>query len=75
MGLLTCPAHPLTPCRSVPQEEEKTAEAAYDYLSPFLPTLLGTQQLTRTQALEVREKALKAFKDRLIERANIIQVR
>ena len=27
------------------------------------------------QALEVREKALKALKDRLIERANIIQAR
>ncbi|EFJ52641.1 hypothetical protein VOLCADRAFT_102618 [Volvox carteri f. nagariensis] len=57
------------------EEEEEAAEAAYDYLSPFLPTLLGTQQLTRTQALEVREKALKALKDRLIERANIIQAR
>ncbi|KXZ51889.1 hypothetical protein GPECTOR_11g323 [Gonium pectorale] len=57
------------------EEEEEAAEAAYDYLSPFLPTLLGTQQLTRLQALEVREKALKALKDRLIERANIIQAR
>ncbi|KAG2491059.1 hypothetical protein HYH03_010505 [Edaphochlamys debaryana] len=57
------------------EEEEEAAEAAYDYLSPFLPTLLGTQTLTRPQALEVREKALKALKDRLIERANIIQAR
>ncbi|PNW72944.1 hypothetical protein CHLRE_14g612700v5 [Chlamydomonas reinhardtii] len=57
------------------EEEEEAAEATYDYLSPFLPTLLGTQQLSRGQALEVREKALKALKDRLIERANIIQAR
>ncbi|GFR42728.1 hypothetical protein Agub_g3646 [Astrephomene gubernaculifera] len=57
------------------EEEEEAAEAAYDYLSPFLPTLLGTQTLTRVQALDVREKALKALKDRLIERANIIQAR
>ena len=32
------------------------------------------QQLTREQALDVREKCLRALKDRLIERANIIQV-
>jgi hypothetical protein len=49
--------------------------SAADYLSPFLPPLTGMQQLTRDQALEVREKCLRALKDRLIERANIIQVR
>lgn len=63
---------PLPPPRL--QEEEAAQESAYDFLSPFLPTLLGSQQLTRGQALEVREKTLKALKDRLIERANIIQV-
>jgi hypothetical protein len=31
--------------------------------------------LTRKQALAVRERCLRALKDRLIERANIIQVR
>jgi len=57
------------------EEEEEKTEASYDYLSPFLPPLIGMQQLTREQAFEVREKALKALKDRLIERANIIQAR
>jgi hypothetical protein len=31
-------------------------------------------KLTREQALAVRERCLRALKDRLIERANIIQV-
>ena len=48
--------------------------AGHDYLSPFLPSALGAGSLTREQALEVREKCLKALKDRLIERANIVQV-
>lgn len=34
----------------------------------------GSGSLTREQALAVRERCLKALKDRLIERANIIQV-
>ena len=56
-------------------EEEEEKEAAYDFLSPFLPPLIGMQQLSKDQALEVREKCLRALKDRLIERANIIQMR
>lgn len=57
------------------EEEEERTEAMYDYLSPFLPPLIGMAQLNRDQSLEVREKCLKALKDRLIERANIIQAR
>jgi hypothetical protein len=55
-------------------EPEEVQAAAHDYLSPFLPSALGAGSLTREQALEVREKCLKALKDRLIERANIVQV-
>jgi len=56
-------------------EEEEEEEQVYDYLSPFLPPLVGMQKLTRDQALDVREKCLRALKDRLIERASIIQSR
>jgi hypothetical protein len=35
----------------------------------------GAGSLTREQALGVRERCLRALKERLIERANIIQVR
>jgi len=53
---MRCPSHLLR----VPQaeeseeEEEEKTEASYDYLSPFLPPLIGMQQLTREQAFEVR---------------------
>jgi hypothetical protein len=49
-------------------------EVAFDYLSPFMPVIAGTRGLTREEALVVREACLKALKERLIERANIIQV-
>ncbi|KAL6761433.1 hypothetical protein V8C86DRAFT_3131553 [Haematococcus lacustris] len=57
------------------EEEEEKNESTYDFLSPFLPPLIGMQQLNREESLQVREKCLKALKDRLIERANIIQAR
>ena len=31
------------------EEQDEEVQAAYDYLSPFLPALVGTQQLTREQ--------------------------
>ena len=46
-----------------------------DYLSPYLPKIVGARGLTREEALKVREDCLKALRDRLIERANIIQAR
>lgn len=54
-------------------EEAEAPEATYDYLSPFLPNISGTRGLTRNEALHVREVCLRALKERLIERANIIQ--
>jgi hypothetical protein len=56
-------------------DEDADAEAPLDYLSPFLPKVPGMRGLTRDEALKVREECLKALRDRLIERANIIQVR
>ncbi|KAK3273495.1 hypothetical protein CYMTET_18285 [Cymbomonas tetramitiformis] len=47
----------------------------HDYLSPFMPPVIGGRKLSRQEAMDVREKCLKALKDRLIERANIIQAR
>jgi hypothetical protein len=38
------------------EEEEEKSEATYDYLSPFLPPLIGMQQLTREEALQVGSK-------------------
>jgi hypothetical protein len=64
-------------------EPADSEAAAYDYLLPFLPpgmasvgsSAASAGSLTREQALAVRERCLRALKDRLIERANIIQVR
>lgn len=66
-------------------EPADSEAAAYDYLLPFLPPGMASVgssaasgsagSLTREQALAVRERCLLALKDRLIERANIIQVR
>ena len=57
--------------------EEEAVEAAVerDYLTPFMPPGIGHKPLDKAQAKEVREKCLKALKDRLIKRANIIQTR
>ena len=54
------------------KDEEKVE---HDYLSPFLPVVIGGRSLKKSEAMETREKCLKALKDRLIERANIIQAR
>jgi hypothetical protein len=54
-------------------ELSSSAESSYDYLSPYWPDRAGPS-LTREQALEVHQHCLRALKDRLIERANIIQV-
>jgi hypothetical protein len=54
-------------------DEEEVQEQQLDYLSPFLPKTPGTRGLLREEALKVREACLKALRDRLIERANIIQ--
>lgn len=66
-------------------EPADSEAAAYDYLLPFLPPGMASVgssaasgsagSLTREQALAVRERCLLALKDRLIERANIIQAR
>lgn len=48
--------------------------SAADYLTPFLPPGLTGGGMSREHCLGVRERCLRALKDRLVERANIIQV-
>jgi hypothetical protein len=57
-------------------EGDKDEEAVeHDYLSPFLPVLIAGKSMTKPESMDVRERCLKGLKDRLIERANIIQAR
>ncbi|KAJ3415919.1 hypothetical protein HDV05_003760 [Chytridiales sp. JEL 0842] len=56
-------------------EEEEAKVADLDYLSPFLVNYANPSQLTREEALAVRDACLKSLKERLIEKANIIQSR
>lgn len=47
-----------------------------DYLAAYLPVLTGNRKrLNRQEAMDVRDKVLKALKERLIARANILQSR
>jgi hypothetical protein len=50
-----------------------------DYLSPFIRNAVGGSdgplQLTKEDALEIRQACLDALKSRLVERANIIQTK
>lgn len=59
-------------------EKEDDADASQvDYLTPFLPEAFkpGTTELSKEQAQKANNGCLKALKDRLVERANIIQRR
>ncbi|KAI5079565.1 hypothetical protein GOP47_0005044 [Adiantum capillus-veneris] len=58
------------------QEAEDAIKLPTDYLSPFLPPgVRPRQKLTRQQMLDVRDSCLKALKERLVNRATIIQTR
>ncbi|KAI9017013.1 hypothetical protein BC832DRAFT_4135 [Gaertneriomyces semiglobifer] len=57
------------------KEEEEAKAADLDYLSPFLVNHDNPMSLGREEALQVKDACLKSFKERLIEKANIIQGR
>lgn len=50
-------------------------EAQLDYLAPFLAQLPPGEKLTRWQAVRLKEECLNDFKQRLIDKANLIQAR
>jgi hypothetical protein len=54
---------------------DSAAGAASDYLTPFLRIVKDISNITKEEALEVRQTCLDACKARLVERANIIQAR
>ncbi|KAJ3221485.1 hypothetical protein HK099_003463 [Clydaea vesicula] len=56
-------------------EQEELKAADLDYLSPFLVNKIHSEKLSKEDAMQVRDACLKSMKERLVERANIIQSR
>lgn len=46
-----------------------------DYLAPFLAQIGNPEKLTRQQAFKLKEDCLTDLKQRLIDKANLIQAR
>jgi hypothetical protein len=59
------------------EEEKAQAKVPHDYLTPFLPQPIGLHDapLSKEEAFTSRDGCLKALKERLVERANIVQSR
>lgn len=58
-------------------DDADAEQVPHDYLTPFLPEPIGVNDppLSREEALAAREACLRSLKDRLVERANIVQSR
>jgi len=58
-------------------EDDGREQVPHDYLTPFLPRPMAKDDppLSRDEALVARDACLKSLKDRLVERANIVQSR
>ena len=50
-------------------------EMEIDYLAPFLAQIGDPEKLTRQQAYDLKEDCLADLKQRLIDKANLIQAR
>lgn len=57
------------------EEHLRQMEAQLDYLAPFLAQLPPNEKMTRWQAMRVKDECLSDFKQRLIDKANLIQAR
>lgn len=57
------------------EESEDHDKNQVDYLTPFLSHVADVKNITRDEGLTAKDQCLKALKDRLLERSNIIQSR
>lgn len=55
--------------------ESKSQTDAFDYLSPFLITVKDEKNMTKEETIQVHNACLEFTKDRLLQRADIIQLR
>ncbi|XP_016783967.1 dynein regulatory complex subunit 7 isoform X4 [Pan troglodytes] len=61
--------------RMMHEEHLRQVETQLDYLAPFLAQLPPGEKLTRWQAVRLKDECLSDFKQRLINKANLIQAR
>ncbi|XP_035137743.1 dynein regulatory complex subunit 7 isoform X1 [Callithrix jacchus] len=61
--------------RVMQEEHLQQVETQLDYLAPFLVQLPPGEKLTRWQAARLKDECLSDFKQRLINKANLIQAR
>ena len=57
------------------EERMRREEMEVDFLAPFLAQMGDPERLTRDQALLLKEQCLADLKQRLIDKANLIQAR
>ncbi|MGH0121805.1 UNVERIFIED_CONTAM: hypothetical protein FKN15_068791 [Acipenser sinensis] len=57
------------------EERLRQAERELDFLAPFLTRMGEPENLSRQMALQLREECLTDLKQRLIDKANLIQAR
>jgi len=53
----------------------ESQEKELDYLAPFLTAIDNPTTITKAQALKLREDVLADLKQRLVDKANLIQAR
>jgi hypothetical protein len=61
--------------RKAEEDAKKKHETEMDYLAPFLAQIGDPSHLSRAEAYKLKEECLQDLKQRLIDRANLIQAR
>ncbi len=57
------------------EEEMRKRDMELDYLAPFLARIGDPKKLERQDAYKIKEECLQDLKQRLIDKANLIQAR
>lgn len=57
------------------EEKMRKQEMEIDYLAPFLAQMSDPEKISRQQAYKLKEDCLADLKQRLIDKANLIQAR
>ena len=57
------------------EEKMRKQEMDIDYLAPFLAKIGNPEKLSKAQAFSLKEECLQDLKQRLIDKANLIQAR